>query len=480
MDKLLTVQEAAEAQSSSQLLTLKEACSFLKISSTTLYRYCRRGTVPHYKMGSQYRFRTEDLEEWILHGRHEAKLAEEILKNALTNSPLVDIDNAEGGQKVARKKTRHNYGYGSIYVRKTKKGIPRYYIEYYDKSGKRIQRVAKSATNWNEAKSTLDNAVCNVLSQETDGKNEKARITFEKFSRVYLEDYAKIRKKSWERSDKVYLSASLIPYFGRFEIRKVTQHNIEKFIGERLKSEVEKSTINRELSCLSMIFNKAIDWGYLNENPAARVKRFSEQDNMRKRILSDDEEVRLLKHSAEHLISIITMALDTGMRLGEILNLTWSKVDMITRNVHVENTKSQRNRIVKINQNLHEVLTTLKDRNGQGPYLFPNPNTGKPYTTIKTAFKGACRRANISGLRFHDLRHTHCTRVIQNSDIETVRDLMGHQSYITTQRYLHTNEERKRLAVESLTRRGKRGTEKGKICYTDCYTGIKGGKEKED
>lgn len=318
-----------------------------------------------------------------------------------------------------------------------------------------------------------------MLYQETDGKNDKDRITFEKFSRVYLEDYAMIRKKSWESSDKVYLNASLIPYFGHFEIRKITQHNIEKFIGERLKGGVEKSTINRELSCLSMMFNKAIDWGYLNENPAARVKRFSETDNMRERILSDEEEVQLLKHSAAHLKSIITMALETGMRLGEILNLTWSQVDMKTRSIHVEKTKSQRKRIVKINQNLYDELTRLKDGNRQNPYVFSNSKTGKPYSTIKTAFKGACRRANIVGLRFHDLRHTHGTRLIQNADIETVRDLMGHQSYKTTQRYLHTNDERKRIAVESLIRKDKIGTEKGTNCYTDCDTGAKGGKEKD-
>ena len=117
----------------------------------------------------------------------------------------------------------------------------------------------------------------------------------------------------------------------------------------------------------------------------------------------------------------------------------------------------------------------LRLKNGQSPYVFPNPDTGKPLTTVKRAFKSACRRAGIEGLLFHDMRHTFGTRLIQSGvDIETVRDLMGHHSISVTQRYLHTNEKRRRDAVESLSRKGEKGT----FCYTDCYTGKKRKKEK--
>lgn len=112
------------------------------------------------------------------------------------------------------------------------------------------------------------------------------------------------------------------------------------------------------------MFSKAIDWGYLNENPLARIKRFSEKDNMRERVLSVKEEERLLQHSAEHLKPIILTALNTGMRRGEILRLNWSQIDLSTNRIQVENTKSGKNRIVKINQNLYEVL---KLRHGQVP-----------------------------------------------------------------------------------------------------------------
>jgi integrase len=71
---------------------------------------------------------------------------------------------------------------------------------------------------------------------------------------------------------------------------------------------------------------------------------------------------------------------------------------------------------------------------------------------MKTAFKGACRRARIEGLRFHDLRHTFATRLARKGvDIETIRDLLGHHSITITQRYTHSDDERKREAVELLS-----------------------------
>jgi len=93
----------------------------------------------------------------------------------------------------------------------------------------------------------------------------------------------------------------------------------------------------------------------------------------------------------------------------------------------------------------------LRSRNGQSPYIFPNPRTGRPLITIKTAFNAACRRAGIHGLRFHDLRRTFATHLLhRGADIETVRDLLGYHSIVMTERYLHTNEDRKKRAVELL------------------------------
>jgi integrase len=77
---------------------------------------------------------------------------------------------------------------------------------------------------------------------------------------------------------------------------------------------------------------------------------------------------------------------------------------------------------------------------------------------IDKSFKSACRRAGIEGLRFHDLRHTVASRLIEKgADIITVKELLGHSKISTTQRYTHTGDERKRKAVESLSEPKKKG-----------------------
>jgi len=127
-------------------------------------------------------------------------------------------------------------------------------------------------------------------------------------------------------------------------------------------------------------------------------------------------------------------------------------VDFKNRRIRVEKTKSGKVRHVPVNDILFYELNTLREMDGQSPYIFFNSETGKPYVDMKKGFKAACRRAEIKGLRFHDLRHTFATRLVEKGvDIETVRDLLGHSSIIITQRYTHSNDDRKRKAVELLS-----------------------------
>jgi len=125
--------------------------------------------------------------------------------------------------------------------------------------------------------------------------------------------------------------------------------------------------------------------------------------------------------------------------------------------IKVERTKSEKVRYIPINDDLFKQFLKLKNENGQSPYVFLNPETKRPFLDMKTPFKRACRISGIEGLRFHDLRHTFATRLIANGiDIETVRDLLEHHSVLVTQRYIHTSDERKRKAVETLNKKNRK------------------------
>ncbi len=202
------------------------------------------------------------------------------------------------------------------------------------------------------------------------------------------------------------------------------------------------------------MFNLAIDWDYLKKSPMRKVAFFCEKDNLMERILSKQEEEHLIKASSEHLKPIILTALHTGMRRGEILNLKWNQVDLSKKTIRVEKTKSGKTRIIPINEILFKKLTDLKKKNGKYNHIFLNPKTDKPIKDIKTAFNAAKRRASIIGLRFHDLRHTFASRLIESGvDIITVKDLLGHFSVVTTQRYTHSRADQKIKAVQGLVKK---------------------------
>ena len=108
------------------------------------------------------------------------------------------------------------------------------------------------------------------------------------------------------------------------------------------------------------MLNLAVDWGHLNSNPAMRVKHFPEKDTPKERILTKEEENLLLEAAAKDLKPILVIALNTGMRRGEILNMRWDQIDLERNQIHVEFTKSGKSRIIPINSELSVSLKQLK------------------------------------------------------------------------------------------------------------------------
>ena len=198
----------------------------------------------------------------------------------------------------------------------------------------------------------------------------------------------------------------------------------------------------------------AIDWGYTVDNPVRKVKLFSEKENIRERVLKEDEEELLFEAADSHIKPILIVAINTGMRKSEVFKLRWQDVSFEKREIKIPMSKSGKERRIPINSTLFNLLHTLKAQNGQGEYVFTNPRTGKPYVDIKRSFDSACKKAGVENLRFHDLRHSFATRLARRGvDLVIVKELMGHASIVTTQRYLHSRASEKAQAVETLTKK---------------------------
>jgi len=214
------------------------------------------------------------------------------------------------------------------------------------------------------------------------------------------------------------------------------------------KTKTSESTINREIALLKTIFNKAIEWGRIEKNPLDNVKKFKENHQKDMRILKDEEAILLIDSAVPHLKPILILALNTGMRRGEIFSLKWENIDFKKGVIFIEDSKSGKSRKVCMNSIIFE---TLKEMPKDSKYLFPNEKTGTHIKDVKNSFKTACEIANIKGFRFHDTRHTAATKMIEAGvDIVTVSRILGHSSIQMTMRYAHPGEKSMREAAEKL------------------------------
>lgn len=438
-----------------KFLTAKDVAEKLNCHPQTVYRN-KNLPVAHLP-GIGLRYPEAELDDYLASFSNRLETSRSPLcrdtPESLTCPPSMMIIRDGGASEMAKAKlkSRYNLGFGRIYQRKTKDGQIRWYLDYRDEARKRVQKVAMNAQTVDEAALALRTEVSKAFNR-AQGVKELKQISFIDFASLYLENYAKPNKKSWI-CDDYCLEAHLKPYFGKLDLREITPLEIEAYRAKRLKAGVRKSTTNRELALLKKMFHLAVDWSYCSDNPIVKVKLFPEKDNLKERVLSPEEEGKLISHCPPHLIPIVVFALNTGMRRGEILGLRWDQVDHAGKAIRVTGTKSGRDRIIPLNEAASEVIG-LQRQKSNGIYVFPSTK-GKEYMkSVAHSFTRACRKAGIMGLRFHDLRHTFASRLIQKgADIITVQNLLGHYSVTVTQRYTHTGADEKRRAVEILTRK---------------------------
>lgn len=430
----------------------------LGVHPQTVYKLVEKGEIPFIKRpGLGIKFRAEQIEAWANQGSSKPAAIDEVLQKVDLSLDKYDKLFLKGGVKMLPTGKTWNYPFGSVYLRLTKSGQERWYV-YYRVEGRRVRKAVKGAQGRADALKVLQVEVADAFRGKHGFKKDEKRIGFIEFCQLYVENYAKVNKRTWKQD--VYSLGLLKGFFGTRDLRLIETLDIEKLKAQKLREGLSKARVNRYLALLKKMFNLAIDWGYAKENPVRRVRLFSEKDNLKERILADAEEKRLLEASAAHLRPIILVALQTGMRRGEILALQWHQVELDRRIIRVEHTKSGQNRIIPINELLMTELKKLKRADGKSRFVFLNPKSGKPMVDVKTGFKAATRRAEIRGLRFHDLRHTFASRLIEAGfDLITVKDLLGHQSVVTTQRYTHSNAEQKKKAVRVLGQRSLRGSD---------------------
>jgi integrase len=269
----------------------------------------------------------------------------------------------------------------------------------------------------------------------------KPDMLFAELGARFLKDgYA----KEWHR-DRLKV---LLPYFADMQVLRITKGVIRQYRAERhrLKT-ITETTVNRDIECLRHLLYWAVDEGFIAANPIARIRM--ERERRKKRpVLSYAEEKLLLEAASPHLRDITIVALDTGMRRGEILHQRFEDIDFARRLLYVTHSKTPEGEAREI---------PLTGRVFQ--LLFENQKTegliftfkGKPIRSLKTAWKTAMRRAGIRRTRFHYLRHTFNTRLLELGVVREVRmALLGHTFGDTHESYEHVELPLKREAIRKL------------------------------
>ncbi len=303
-------------------------------------------------------------------------------------------------------------------------------------------RIKKDATNW--ARTTEDEIVRGIYIP----RNRSEKITIIIALDRYLKEVTPTKKTTTQKLESN--KAKVIrKHLGSYTLASLNAEHIANFRDQRLSSGLSTTTVRLELALLSHLYTVAIkEWGMgLQANPVLNVRK-PKQSKGRDRRLEGNEEQKLLAaceaYSNPMLAWIVKLALYTGMRHGEIVNLTRNNVDIDKRTLFLSDTKNGESRTVPLSNKAVEVLNHPIRPVDTNLLFFGEPGRDgirRPYVTSKI-WTEIRKKEGVEGLRFHDLRHEATSRFVEAglSDLE-VSSITGHKSMQMLKRYTHLRSE---------------------------------------
>lgn len=378
-----------------------------------------------------------------------------------------------------------------FHARITPEGKIHYYL-YYRLNGKQVNYKLGTEGQITPALARdLAKQKMGDVSKGTDVQEVKKqeRVEQKLVELATLRKFIDLKFSPWLYSQNPKTAKARIDVFNKsfahlmdYQLSDIKPHLIEQWRIERKAKGNSNATINRQICNLQSCLSRAVEWEVIEKHELNKIKRLPE-DNSKVRYLSKVEEKALRatmrerdarikqermngnKHRAErsydllpclsqrtfadHLEPIVLLAMNTGMRRGEILSLRWDNVNFDTKTLTVlfENAKSGKTRHIPLNG---EALRTLQswqaDTDNKG--IVFKGQSGNAMTDIGKGWDKLLEDAGITKFRFHDIRHHFASKLVMASvDLNTVRELLGHGDLAMTLRYAHLAPEHKAAAV---------------------------------
>ena len=267
--------------------------------------------------------------------------------------------------------------------------------------------------------------------------------TLEAFADERYLPYAKMHKRSWE-TDQTMLRHHILPHFGQLRMNRLTRSEVVSRHHDMLNSGYAPGTCNRMLILLKFLYNCAMRWDILppNSNPCDGVQPLPD-NGARERYLTQEELARLFEeletNRNKQVANVVRLLLLTGARLREVLDAKWEDIDFDLQilTVPANRSKSKKNHHIALSNAAVELLRSLPQHEDV-PWVFVNPKTGNPPTSIFHAWDTIRNRIGMPELRIHDLRHSYASFLVNaGRSLYEVQKLLGIHDPKVTMRYAH-------------------------------------------
>ena len=314
-----------------------------------------------------------------------------------------------------------------------------WWVAFYTPTGRVVQSTG--ATNKKDAQAIYDELKRRALAQRHGVVLVSRKLTFAELAASFL-------KQTGSKKYHVERLKALLPVFGGVQVSAITRALVDGYRTER-RERVSAATVNRDVAVLKHILYWALDEGWIAANPLARYRRLPEAKKP-KHVLSVVDEQKLIEVALPHIRQAILLALDTGMRRGEILTLKREHLDPHRKVLVVSQSKTEggTGREIPWSKRMEDMLKPFCASTGP-VVLFRKSG----FRNLKKGWRRALKKSKVPCLRFHDLRHTFNTRLMEAGVSQDIRKaLMGHADSDINDTYTHVELPAKRAAIAALDR----------------------------